>query len=109
MKRYRLTYQAAPGWEDTVWERTADELLVPNGTVPLIVWMYQTAAERGLAIKLEEVPEHDVRAINARENGHLDAGDLVQMACSCGYITAPSTGAAALAAAMQHVEDKRHS
>jgi hypothetical protein len=55
VKRYRLTYQPAPGWDEMVWERTAEELLVPNGDVPLIVWMYQTAAERGLPIKLEEV------------------------------------------------------
>ena len=52
---YRLTYQPAPGMDETVWEKTADQLLVPNGTVPLIVWMYQTAAERGLTIRLEEM------------------------------------------------------
>jgi hypothetical protein len=54
-KLYRLTYQPAPGWDETAWEKTADQLLVPNGTVPLIVWMYQTAAERGLTIRLEEM------------------------------------------------------
>ena len=41
------------GWRADL--ETAEELLVPNGDVPLIVWMYQTAAERGLPIKLEEV------------------------------------------------------
>jgi hypothetical protein len=55
MKVYRLTYQPAKDFGEVVWERTADELLVPNGTVPLIVWMYQTAQERGLSIRLEEV------------------------------------------------------
>lgn len=43
--RLRLTYESTPG-HLTVWEKDADELLVPNGEEPLIAWMLRTAAER---------------------------------------------------------------
>jgi hypothetical protein len=58
MTLYRLTYQPSKDME-VEWVKTADELLVPNGGVPLIVWMYATAQERGLEIRLDEVEAPD--------------------------------------------------
>lgn len=55
MRLYRLTYEASPGGEMVVWQKTLDELLVPNGTDSLLVWMLRTAEERGHDIKLEVV------------------------------------------------------
>lgn len=54
-KMYRLTYQPSPTMDLVQWEKTADELLVPNGNLPLIVWMFMEAEERNLPIKLEEI------------------------------------------------------
>ena len=57
--RLRLTYEAAgPEYPPTVWEKTAEEFLVPNGDEPLIAWMLRTSAERGSrTFTLEVIPE----------------------------------------------------
>jgi hypothetical protein len=59
-RRYRLVYKPHPDWEPVVWEKTLDELLVPNGTEPLLVWMLRTADERGLSISLWSMEEDGV-------------------------------------------------
>lgn len=82
MKRYALIYQPAPGWGEMTWVKTAEELLVPNGTVPLIVWMYQKAAERGLTIRLEEVPDHvegDEFPLNVVWRGRTPEGEVIRV------------------------------
>ena len=44
---YRLTYESSPG-NLTVWEKTAEELLVPNGaTDSLLDWMLRESDARG--------------------------------------------------------------
>jgi hypothetical protein len=56
MRRYRLTYQAFSSQQDpTVWEKTLDELLVPNGRESLLVWLLRQADEYGLEIRLEAI------------------------------------------------------
>jgi hypothetical protein len=47
MMRLRLTYEAAPNMAPVIWEKTAEELLVPNGDEPLIAWMLRQSAARG--------------------------------------------------------------
>ena len=57
MQKYRLTFD--PGTGNLVtWERTAEELLVPNGpNESLLDFMLRTADERGLPITLETFEE----------------------------------------------------
>jgi hypothetical protein len=58
MRTYRLTYEPAPDQDLVVWEKTLEELLVPNGTEPLLVWMLREADQRGLYFALERAEEH---------------------------------------------------
>lgn len=51
-RKYRLTYQPTEGME-AQWIKTLDELLVPNGSEPLLVWLLKECDERGLDFKLE--------------------------------------------------------
>lgn len=57
MRTYTLVYRPAPDMPLQLWEKTLEELLVPNGDESLLVWMLRTADERGLYIRLESVPE----------------------------------------------------
>jgi hypothetical protein len=50
----RLTYDAGVG-TPVVWEKTAEEFLVPNGDEPLIAWMLRSSAERGSKLFTLEV------------------------------------------------------
>jgi hypothetical protein len=51
-RMYRLVYD--DGFGLTEWERTAEELLTPNGVEPLIAWMLrETEARSGTVFSLE--------------------------------------------------------
>lgn len=54
MSTYRLTYEAGGG-KITVWEKTLEELLVPNGDEPLIIWMLRETDARGSRFELERL------------------------------------------------------
>jgi len=45
--RLRLTYEPGPEMMPQVWEKSAEEFLVPNGEDSLIGWMLRQSAERG--------------------------------------------------------------
>ena len=55
---WRLEYDASPqgdGSRMVVWEKTLEQLLAPNGTEPLLVWMLREADRRGGAVTLERM------------------------------------------------------
>jgi len=41
------------------WEKTLDELLVPNGMMSLLEWMLIEVDKRGGSIRLESIPAPD--------------------------------------------------
>lgn len=54
--KLRLTYEPYPGGL-AVWEKEAEEFLVPNGGEPLIAWMLRESAERDSKLfTLEVIP-----------------------------------------------------
>ena len=57
VQMFRLTYESHPGML-TVWEKTMEELLVPNGPEDtLLDWMMrQVVARRGKTFTLEMIP-----------------------------------------------------
>jgi hypothetical protein len=56
MNKYRLTYDS--GGRITVWEKPLEELLVPNGEEPLLIWMLRESEDRGLGVFcLEKIRE----------------------------------------------------
>lgn len=52
-QRYRLTFESGIG--QVRWEKTAEELLTPNGSEPLIAWMLRESARQGTALRLEPI------------------------------------------------------
>lgn len=55
-RKYRLTYQPSEGWDCTVWEKTAEEFLAPQGPDDtLLSWMFREADKRGLDFSLENL------------------------------------------------------
>lgn len=55
---YRLTYDASTGGDGSmmvVWEQTLTELLTPNGSDPLLVWMLKETERRGGPLTLERI------------------------------------------------------
>ncbi|HEY5785253.1 MAG TPA: hypothetical protein VIT65_10790 [Microlunatus sp.] len=73
--RLRLVYESSPGMEPTVWEKTAEELLVPNGEDSLIGWMLRTSAERNSqTFSLEVISTGVCRHCGARVKMTPDRG-----------------------------------
>ena len=58
MDLYRLEFDASTGGDGSmpvVWEKTAAELLTPNGSESLLDFMLREADKRGGAFKLERI------------------------------------------------------
>lgn len=52
---YRLSYDSGAGI--TTWVKTLDELLVPNGIEPLLIWMLRESEAQGRdEFMLERLP-----------------------------------------------------
>ena len=51
----RLTYDSGTGDGYTVWEKTLEEFLTPNGTESLLVWMLRELQARGAYFRLESI------------------------------------------------------
>lgn len=56
-QRYRLIYEPAPGHVEVEWDKTAEELLRPNGEGTLLDFMLREADALGLSIRLESYKE----------------------------------------------------